>query len=194
MNALVLDMRNNPGGLLITAIRVAEKFLNKGDLVVTTKGRKGVSKDLPSKAGGVRRFVDLPMVALVNGYSASAAEIVAGALQDNKRAVLVGEITYGKASVQSIIPLRTETNAAIRITTARYYTPSGRQIHDNGIEPDIQVYVPPSEWNMVMAARMQIENPKLYSDEDKKKYEGVVDRQLARAVDLLEALRVYKNK
>jgi carboxyl-terminal processing protease len=195
LNALVLDMRNNPGGLLLTAIRVAEKFLNEKAPIVMTKGRKGASKDMPpTKAGGLHHYADWPMAVLVNGHSASAAEIVAGALQDNKRAVLIGDLTYGKASVQSIIPLRTETNAAVRITTARYYTPSGRQIHDNGIEPDIQVYVPPSEWNTVMAARMQIENPKLYTDEDRKKYEGVTDRQLARAVDLLDALKVYRNR
>lgn len=196
LKALVLDLRNNPGGLLKSAIKVSELFLDKNALIVTTKARKGVSREggVPSKAGGVRHYVDFPMVALVNAYSASAAEIVAGALQDNKRAVIIGDLTYGKASVQSIIPLKAETNAAIRLTTARYYTPSGRLIHDNGIEPDISVYVPPGEWSQVMTRRAHIENPELFNDEEKKKFENVADRQLDRAIDLLEALKAYNSK
>jgi carboxyl-terminal processing protease len=143
MKALVLDLRGNPGGLLTTAAGVAELFLPRGDLIVFTKGRSMEMDQQSFKSSGFTHYTDFPMVVLVNGGSASAAEIVSGALQDHKRAVLVGEKTFGKGSVQSILPL--EDGAAIKLTTAKYYTPSERVIHGNGIEPDVKVVMNPED-------------------------------------------------
>ncbi len=193
VKGLVLDLRNNPGGLVSSAVNVAEKFLRKGELIVTTKGRKYRSGKMEQRAAGDVRYLDVPLVILVNEGSASAAEIVAGALQDQGRAVLLGETTYGKGSVQSILPIRAEADSAIRMTTARYYTPSGRQIHDQGIQPDILVYVPPSEWVKVRRKKAIEEGGHLYSEEEKKAYEGVRDRQLDRAVNLVETMMIYEG-
>jgi carboxyl-terminal processing protease len=137
---LVLDLRNNPGGLLTQAIKVTDEFIDSG-VVVYTDGRLENQKQkyFAHKAGSAPDFA---MVVLVNGGSASASEIVAGALQDHKRAVLLGTQTFGKGSVQTILPL--DDNAAIRLTTARYYTPNGRSIQATGITPDIVMEnVPP---------------------------------------------------
>jgi carboxyl-terminal processing protease len=143
MKALVLDLRGNPGGLLTSAGGVAELFLPRGALIVFTKGRGGELADQRIKSSGNSHYADFPMVILVNGGSASAAEIVSGALQDHKRAVLVGEKTFGKGSVQSVLPL--EDGAAIKLTTAKYYTPGERVIHGNGIEPDVKVVMNPED-------------------------------------------------
>lgn len=133
LSGLVLDLRNNPGGLLTQAIKVADEFIDSG-LVVYTDGRLESQKQkyFAHKAGSHTEF---PMVVLVNGGSASASEIVAGALQDHKRALVLGTQTFGKGSVQTILPL--EENSAVRLTTARYYTPNGRSIQATGITPDI---------------------------------------------------------
>lgn len=135
LQGLVLDLRNNPGGLLSQAVKVADEFIDSG-LVVYTDGRleNQRQKYFAHKAGS---HTDFPMVVLVNGGSASASEIVAGALQDHKRALVLGTQTFGKGSVQTILPL--DDNAAIRLTTARYYTPNGRSIQATGITPDIVV-------------------------------------------------------
>jgi carboxyl-terminal processing protease len=132
---LVLDLRNNPGGLLTQAVKVSDEFIDSG-LVVYTDGRLDNQKQkyFAHKAGSHTEF---PMIVLVNGGSASASEIVAGALQDHKRGLVLGTQTFGKGSVQTILPL--EENAAIRLTTARYYTPNGRSIQATGITPDIVV-------------------------------------------------------
>jgi carboxyl-terminal processing protease len=143
MKALVLDLRGTPGGLLTAAAGVAELFLPRGDLIVFTKGRSKEMDQQPFKSSGYTHYTDFPMVVLVNSGSASAAEIVSGALQDHKRAVLVGEKTFGKGSVQSILPL--EDGAAIKLTTAKYYTPSERVIHGNGIEPNVKVVMNPED-------------------------------------------------
>ncbi len=141
LKGLVIDLRNNPGGLLDQAVAVSDEFLESG-LIVYTDGRLEDSK-MKFYAKPNRVHHNYPLVVLVNGGSASASEIVAGALQDNKRAVIVGTQTFGKGSVQTIIPL--EEGAAIRLTTARYYTPSGRSIQAKGITPDIEVpFIPPS--------------------------------------------------
>jgi len=192
MEALVLDLRSNPGGLLKSAIEVAQLFLRKDDLIVTTRGRKGVTEEVQTRAGGQWHFVDFPMVVLVNGGSASASEIVAGALRDNRRAILLGTTTFGKGSVQSLIPLSSDQKSALRLTVARYYTPNGRQIHEKGIDPDIPVYVTPEEWRKVQIRRAHLENPEIFSEEEKKQYAEVVDRQLQRAVDLLQALKIFR--
>ena len=130
---LVLDLRNNPGGLLTQAVRVSDEFLDSG-LVVYTDGRLESQKQkyFAHKQGS---HTDFPMIVLVNGGTASASEIVAGALQDHKRALVLGEQTFGKGSVQTILPI--DDNAALRLTTARYYTPNGRSIQALGITPDV---------------------------------------------------------
>jgi carboxyl-terminal processing protease len=193
MQALVLDLRSNPGGLLFSAIEVAEKFLKKNQVIVTTKGRKGVYPEKVSKARGDKHYTGFPVAILVNGGSASASEIVAGALQDHKRAVLVGSTTFGKGSVQSVIKLRADNETAIRLTTAHYYTPSDRLIHGTGIDPDIPVLLEPGEWRNVQMARSRTESPELYSDEEKSEYADVVDKQLERAVDLLRAVKIFRS-
>ncbi|MBE3085787.1 MAG: S41 family peptidase, partial [Bacteroidetes bacterium] len=142
MKGLVLDLRNDPGGLLIQAIEVADMFLKSG-VIVSTRGR---TKNMETKAMARNddNEITCPMVVLVNEGTASAAEIVAGALQDNGRALVIGTQTFGKASVQTVIPL--EDGSALKLTTARYYTPKGRSIQAEGIKPDIVVkYIRPSE-------------------------------------------------
>ncbi len=133
LRGLVLDLRNNPGGVLNAAVDVSDAFMEKG-AVVSIKGRDAASSRTFSATPG-DELAGRPIVVLVNGGSASAAEIVAGALQDSRRAVIIGSKTFGKGSVQTILPLANDT--AIKITTARYYTPSGRSIQAEGIEPDI---------------------------------------------------------
>jgi carboxyl-terminal processing protease len=149
----VLDLRNDPGGLLHSAVGVSAAFLPQRALVVSTDGRnddarrrfvaapedylRGRGEDVLQRLPA--QVKNVPMVVLVNGASASASEIVAGALQDHKRATIMGTQTFGKGSVQTIIPLRLERTGAIKLTTARYYTPSGRSIQAKGIVPDLTV-------------------------------------------------------
>ena len=192
MQGLVLDLRNNPGGLLTSAIEVSQKFLKKGRPIVSTRGRPGVHRETENEARGPHHYTDFPMAVLVNGGSASASEIVAGALQDNKRAVLVGQQTFGKGSVQSVVRLKPDGKSAIRLTTAYYYTPSGRLIHDVGIEPDIVVEVSPLEWRDVQLKRAREENPDFFVSEEEapKSLEDVVDVPLQRALDILVAMRI----
>lgn len=136
IKGIILDLRNNPGGLLSEAIRTASVFLHKGKTVVFTKNRNNTEQHF--KTENVHfRLLDIPMVVLVNGGSASASEIVAGAMQDYKRSLVVGAQTFGKASVQTIIPM--PDKSAIKLTTALYYTPKGRSIQGVGIKPDIVV-------------------------------------------------------
>ena len=142
INGFVVDLRNNPGGLLDQAIKVSDAFLETGE-IVSTRGRNANRTDRVNATAG-----DLtqgkPIVVLVNGGSASASEIVAGALQDHQRAIVLGTQTFGKGSVQSIIPLSSDSGA-IRMTISRYYTPSGRSIQALGISPDIIVEQPPRD-------------------------------------------------
>ena len=128
----------------------------------------------------------------MNGGSASASEIVAGALQDHGRAVLVGSTTYGKASVQSVIPLGKDKEEALRLTIARYYTPSGKEIHGVGIEPDISVHMKPSDWKRVQIRRSHLETPLLFEDDVKDKFKDAEDHVLNRALDLLLAVKIFK--
>jgi len=141
LKGLILDLRNNPGGLLSQAVKVADKFLDSG-LIVSIKGRdKKEEESVAHKNGKPRKY---PMIVLVNEGSASASEIVAGALQDNKRALILGSTTFGKGSVQTLFPL--SDGSGLRLTTAIYYTPSGRSIQAKGIEPDIKVaFIPTKE-------------------------------------------------
>lgn len=150
--ALVIDLRNNPGGLLTAAAEVVEPFFPRGELIVYTQGRRPEDR-MDLRAKGDREPLGLPLAVLVNNGSASAAEIVAGALQDTERAVLVGEKTFGKGSVQTIFPLK--GNSALRLTTARYYTPSGVVIHEKGILPDIREALSPEEEKAIFLGRLR---------------------------------------
>ncbi|HVC49688.1 MAG TPA: S41 family peptidase [Burkholderiales bacterium] len=158
LKGLVLDLRNDPGGLLNSAVGVSAAFLKPNELVVYTKGRTEDSKmhltaspqyylDKPNETDYIRALPStikkVPLVVLINGGSASASEIVAGALQDQKRAIIMGTQSFGKGSVQTVIPLGNDT--ALKLTTARYYTPKGRSIQDRGITPDIIVHDPSGE-------------------------------------------------
>ncbi len=135
VKGLVLDLRNNPGGLLTQAIEVSDLFIDDG-IIVTTKGRN-TPQDIEATAHKNKKPINYPIIVLVNGGSASAAEIVAGALQDNKKALIMGTRTFGKGSVQTILPL--SDGSGLRLTTARYYTPSGKSIQSSGITPDIEL-------------------------------------------------------
>ncbi len=135
LHGIVLDLRNNPGGLLDQAVQVSDDYLDQGEIVSTRARRPEDAQRWNARAGDIAQ--GLPMVVLVNGGSASASEIVAGALQDHRRAIVLGTKSFGKGSVQTVMPI--PGNGAIRLTTARYYTPSGRSIQGTGIAPDIEV-------------------------------------------------------
>lgn len=181
LRALVIDLRNNPGGLLSSAIEVSQKFLDRNQVIVSTQGRNAQQNRI-YRARSRPRYPAFPIVILVNSGSASASEIVAGALQDNQRAVLVGEKTFGKGSVQSVLPM--DEGTAIRLTTAKYYTPSERVIHERGIEPDIVVPMPMEELQ-----RLRMEQLVPASDSaDGKERRPADDVQLQRAVDVLKGI------
>jgi carboxyl-terminal processing protease len=140
LKGLVLDLRNDPGGLLLSAVAVAGDFLKGGTIVTTIRGRRSSDTQvLKSEARG-DLLTGMPIVVLINAASASASEIVAGALQDHHRATVMGTQSYGKGSVQTVIPLK--GRGALRLTTALYYTPNGRSIQDEGISPDVVVEAP----------------------------------------------------
>jgi carboxyl-terminal processing protease len=179
--ALVLDLRNNPGGLLTSAVEVTEKFIDDGKLVVYTEGRVR-NQNMRFSAHAKKAYSTLPMVILVNQGSASASEIVAGALQDYGRAVVVGTQTFGKGSVQTIIPLT--DGSGLRLTTAKYFTPKGRSIHGKGITPDIVVELPKDP-----AGAAPKPPPSLDPLEELKK-----DIQLQRALDVIKAMRVLEQQ
>ena len=196
IQGLVLDLRNNPGGLLTSAVEVSEKFLEPGQLVVYTEGRVR-NQNMRFQSSAKRSYTGFPIVVLVNQGSASASEIVAGALQDWGRAVILGTQTFGKGSVQTIIPL--SDGSGLRLTTAKYYTPKGRSIHGKGLTPDIIVEVPK------VTAAAAAEPPKPPAAPEAKpgeakpgepKPEAKViedikrDPQLQRALDLLKAMRI----
>jgi carboxyl-terminal processing protease len=216
MKGLVLDLRNNPGGLLTQAVRVSDLFLDSG-LIVYTEGRIEAQKQkyFAQKEG---TWMDIPMVVLVNGGSASASEIVAGALQDHKRAVVLGTKTFGKGSVQTILPL--DDNSALRLTTARYFTPNGRSIQATGIVPDIIVEAVAAQEGKAEERKRSglreenlpghLANPQQQStptqeqiDREKEKQiptSGPTgdetidnDQQLKRALDLLKSWDVFKQ-
>jgi len=180
MKALILDLRNNPGGLLTSAVEVTEKFVDDGKLVVYTEGRVR-NQNMRFSAHAKKTYANLPMVVLVNQGSASASEIVAGALQDYGRAVVVGTQSFGKGSVQTIIPL--SDGSGLRLTTAKYFTPKGRSIHGKGITPDIVVEAPKPP------ADQKPQPPSLDPMEDLKK-----DVQLQRALDIIKAMRVLEHR
>ena len=191
MHALILDLRNNPGGLLSVAVEVAQPFFNHGELVVYTQGRKpGSRENYYAQGNGPRR--EYPIAVLVNSGSASAAEVVTGALRDTHRAVVIGERTFGKGSVQSIIPL--SNGDALRLTTARYYTPSGRVIHEVGITPDIVLPVSVEDEGKLIVQRLRRDYPN--EEEFKKRFgfEPIVDRQLDAAKDVLRGVLAMSRR
>jgi carboxyl-terminal processing protease len=188
MKALVLDLRGNPGGLLTAAAGVAELFLPHGDLIVFTKGRTGEEADQRFKSSGLTHYTDFPMVILVNNGSASASEIVSGALQDHKRAVLVGEKTFGKGCVQSLLPL--EDGAAIKLTTALYYTPSERVIQDHGIEPDVKVVMDPEDLFKIRLKQAQKDGE---ADKDLPVEPEIRDVQLDYAIGTLKGMMIQQE-
>lgn len=189
MEGLILDLRNNPGGLLDVAVKVVDKFIKKEKVVVTTQGRiRNQNLEFKSVAPAHPRY---PLVILINGGSASGSEIVAAAIQDHKRGILLGTKTFGKGSVQTIIPLR--DGSALRLTTSRYFTPNGRVIHDEGITPDVIVEL---EEEKVVKVTHQMRD--IFEDIEKdrlkeKKKEIVYDNQLNRALDLLKGIRAYQG-
>ncbi len=149
LKGIVLDLRNNPGGLLDQAVQVSDDFLDQGEIVSTRARRSEDSQRWNARAGDIAQ--GLPIVVLINGGSASASEIVAGALQDHRRAIVLGTKSFGKGSVQTVMPI--PGNGAIRLTTARYYTPSGRSIQATGIEPDVEVRATREESTQAAARR-----------------------------------------
>ena len=206
LKGLVLDLRNNPGGLLEQSIKVVDFFLERGEIVSTRSRRPDDAQRFNAKAGDSAD--GLPMVVLINGGSASASEIVAGALQDHRRAIVMGTHSFGKGSVQTIVPL--EGHGAIRLTTAHYYTPSGRSIQAKGIEPDIVVEQARVEVIDENARRREgdlrgaLRNPSEGDPQgaaggEANMTEGEPDErpedyQLTRALDLLRGVALFGNK
>jgi carboxyl-terminal processing protease len=182
VQGVILDLRNNPGGLLTASVEVAEKFLEAGRLVVYTEGRVR-NQNMRFQANAKKVYLDFPMVVLVNHGSASASEIVAGALQDWGRAVVLGTQTFGKGSVQTIIPL--SDGSGLRLTTAKYFTPKGRSIHGKGISPDITVEIPKPPPGEAARPAPPVD-PSL--EEQLKR-----DPQLQRALDLLKAMKILEK-
>ena len=220
MDALIFDLRNNPGGLLDVSRSVAEMFLERNQLVVSTKGRLH-NQNMELRARNTGPANTIPLVVMVNEGSASASEIVAGAIQDHHRGIILGVRSHGKASVQTIFPL--QDGSALRLTTSKYYTPAGRMIHGHGIDPDVEVpfVAPPKEDEKDKHAEEvfdQLREPPPAPDKnakDEKKDEGKKaievneeekkldpevakklhdDNQLARAVDLLKGIKVYSSR
>lgn len=204
MKGVVLDLRNNPGGLLDQAISVSDGFLDRGEIVSTRERDPQNTKRYTAQQGDLAS--GMPMVVLINQGSASASEIVAGALKDHKRAVILGTKSFGKGSVQTVIPLK--DHGAMRLTTARYYTPSGVSIQATGIEPDILVEparverIEDNGLRSESALRGHLENDQDKAakaikqaprDPDSDVKEGEEDYQLARALDLIRALSIYNQ-
>jgi carboxyl-terminal processing protease len=183
IQGLVLDLRNNPGGLLTSAVEVTEKFLEPGKLVVYTEGRVR-NQNMRFSSNAKRSFTDFPVVVLVNQGSASASEIVAGALQDYGRAVVLGTQSFGKGSVQTIIPL--SDGSGLRLTTAKYFTPKGRSIHGKGITPDILVEGPKTTALNTTGENQNPTPPVVETPQEQLKR----DPQLQRALDLLKAMKI----
>jgi carboxyl-terminal processing protease len=201
LKGYVLDLRNNPGGLLDQAESVSDSFLDRGEIVSTRTRYSEETKRTTAKKGDLAD--GMPLVVLINDGSASASEIVAGALQDHGRAIILGTKSFGKGSVQTIIPM--QDNSAMRLTTARYYTPSGRSIQGTGIEPDILVAPATIERLAQRGQRSEanlrgsLENDTVddgFEDDEatnERTTQDVDDYQLARAIDLIQGLALYRQ-
>lgn len=187
MQALVIDLRNNPGGVLGSAVRVAQQLLPRGRPVVLTQGRREEDRQTFRSRGIGRRRTDLPLVLLINEGTASAAEILAGALKDNGRAVLIGERSFGKGSVQSVLPL--DDGSALRLTTARYYTPGERVIDGRGLDPDIEVSMSEEDWLRLTRWWSGLPSRENQTDNRDPMPEDV---QLERALDVLRGVLLFR--
>lgn len=206
LKGLILDLRNNPGGLLDQAIKVSDAFLDKNKVIVTIKGRADSDKKEFVDDSNESLVANLPIVVLINEGSASASEIVSGALQDNKRAIIMGTKSFGKGSVQTVVPLA-KNHGALRMTTALYYTPSGKSIQAQGIDPDVEVVsakiekTEQSDRDSEADLKGHIEVLKEAIEEAKKEKSGDdealsvygQDYQLARAIDLVRGVNIYKS-
>ena len=198
MKALIIDLRNNPGGLLDVAVKVTGKFLGPNKLVAYTKSRQK-AQELEFFSEAKNTSLELPLVILINEGSASGSEIVAGALQDYKRAIIIGKKSFGKGSVQTVIPLA--DGSALRLTTSHYFTPSGKIIQDKGITPDILVEekkVPDNKIDEVADKKAdeifdEIQNGRQTNKPAKDVFNYKADPQLMRAVDALKVIRIYKQ-
>jgi carboxyl-terminal processing protease len=200
LKGYVLDLRNNPGGLLDQAIAVSDAFLNAGEIVSTRGRHPDDAQRYNAREGDLAN--GLPIIVLINGGSASASEIVAGALQDHGRAIIMGTRSFGKGSVQTIIPL--SGSGAMRLTTSRYYTPSGRSIQATGIEPDIEVEQARLEPLDSVVSRREEDLRGALSNERSEEgdstpdgaadEEEIEDYQLSRAIDLLQGLSLFQER
>ncbi|HEV2840966.1 MAG TPA: S41 family peptidase [Chthoniobacterales bacterium] len=188
MQALVLDLRNNPGGLLNVAVDVCAQFLPPNTKVVSTQGRVPSQRHDYSTSGATKERPRFPLAVLINQGSASGSEIVAGALKDLRRAVLVGETTFGKGSVQNVVQL--PDGSALRFTTAKYYTPSKQVIHANGVVPNIRVPLSVEQERAFFAMR----NTDNLKPEEEKSLIKAKDPQLLRAIDALKGVMVYAQE
>jgi carboxyl-terminal processing protease len=188
MKALIIDLRWNPGGLLDEAVEVCGKFLPRGQLIVTTEGRDPEQNAVRRADGRGDEVSGMPIVVLVNLGSASAAEIVTGCLQDLHRAIILGEKTFGKGSVQSIFPLT--DGSALKLTTAKYYTPSHKVIHQHGITPDIEVPMS-EEQEAALVLKRAPGGMESLSETNRISIANVRDVQLDRAEDLLRGILLY---
>jgi carboxyl-terminal processing protease len=188
MQAMILDLRYNPGGLLNSAVDVAGQFLPPKTLVVSTEGRVPSQSRTYRTADTVKPRPRFPLAILINNGSASGSEIVAGALKDLNRAILVGETTFGKGSVQSVIQL--QDGSALRLTTAKYYTPSHTVIHEHGVAPTIRVLLNPEQERQLMLLRREDS----VNDPEHKDLAGFRDTQLERAADALKGVMIYADK
>jgi carboxyl-terminal processing protease len=182
IRGLVIDLRGNPGGLLESAVAVAQHFLPERATVVSIRGRAGAADERVFRAGGPDHDAALPLAVLINRGSASASEIVAGALQDHARAVIVGETSFGKASVQNVIATRTRPSCAVKLTTAHYFTPLGRLIHGKGIVPGEVVPLKQEQWRQVQLKRLYEEMPDAYPAAAREPVDQAIDTQLERAL------------
>ncbi len=207
-DSLILDLRNNPGGLLFSAIKISEEFLPAGKVIVSTRGRHPSQNSVTESSNPSPAFAEWPLVVLINEGSASGSEILAGALKDNKRAVIVGQTSFGKGSVQSVIPM--PDGSGLRLTTSKYFTPSGSSIHGTGITPDIEVeLIEPEETAEDQETRLE-EVERIFEDVEKREQEEddetetlskkeetrkelLNDNQVQTALSVLQGIKVYSQ-
>jgi len=206
-DSLILDLRNNPGGLLNVAIKITEEFLPEGEIVVSTKGRRPAQNTITRSNNTRNDFADWPIVVLINMGSASGSEILAGALKDNKRAVILGTKSFGKGSVQSVIPL--PDGSGLRLTTSKYFTPSGESIHEIGIAPDVEVKLelPDDDEDGKKKETVEkifddveiLDDTQSPEDIEKAKKDAEIlkrlseDNQVQSAIRVIKGIKVYKN-
>jgi len=194
MKKLIIDLRYNPGGLLAASIDIAKMFLGDKKMIVYTKGR--TDKEYSEyRSDEISKYPKLPLVVLVNKYSASASEILAGSLKDNKRAIIIGENTFGKASVQTIMPL--SDGSAMRLTIAKYYTPNGSMIQrepktgKGGIEPDVEIKLSKDEELKLYEGMQEIYYPDKSKEKNKKE---INDKAIEKAIEVFKMMEVIKER